>query len=369
MIFHLHPMSAQTEPRDDATKEVNASGAFTRSGPLDATKEVNASGAFTRSASSFRERVCADGPFPAERGRYVLYVSFACPWASRVLMARVLKGLEDVIEVAVVAPVWRQTRPEEDAHRGWVFDPAACAGGTADPVFGAATLREVYERAGGQGATKYTVPLLVDRVAKRIVNNESSDLLDMLNSEFDGLAAHPEVNYRPASLVPSIDAVNEDVYDRINNGVYRCGFATKQAPYDEAVTALFAALDTYEARLRTQRYLVLDGGEGPSSSSTSSPVSVFTEADIRLFVTLVRHDQVYHTHFKCNRGLISRDYPVLAAYVRDIYQHRGMGKATVDMRHIKSHYYGSHPTINAYGIVPVGPPMDLEVPHGREGLR
>jgi glutathionyl-hydroquinone reductase len=250
-----------------------------------------------------------------------------------------------------VAPVWRPTAPGVDAHRGWVFDPAV-AGCTADPVFGAPTLRAVYEAAApGAAVAKFTVPVLVDTVTRTIVNNESADLVAMLDSEFDAVARVGGPVLRPPALVPDIDAMNAELYDAVNNGVYKAGFATRQAPYDAAVAALFAALDALDARLSARRFLV---GAG------------LTEADVRLFVTLVRFDAVYHTHFKCSKRLIAQ-YPALSGWLRDVHGHPGVA-ATVRMGHIREHYYRSHPHINPTGIVAVAPDDDFTAPHGREAL-
>lgn len=309
----------------------------------DSLAEVSATGAFVRTESACRDAVSGEpgAQFPAVAGRYVLYVSYACPWASRVLAVRAMKGLEHAIDLAVVAPIWDATKPDVDAHRGWVFD-AAVPGATADPVFGSRTMRGVYD-ACGAAVAKFTVPALLDKVSGRVVNNESSELVRMLNSQFNHLAANPSLDFYPEHLRAEIDAVNDDIYNAINNGVYKCGFAQSQAAYNEAFAALFDALRRYEARLSSQRYLV--GG-------------VLTEADIRLFVTLVRFDAVYYVHFKCNGGLIRADFPALHAYTRDIYQTPGVA-STVHMGHIKEHYFGSHAKLNPFGIIPLGSPADV----------
>lgn len=281
--------------------------------PRDSLAET-ADGRFVRTASTLREWIRADGttPFPPARHRYLLYVSLACPWASRCLAVRAMKGLEDVVEVAVVAPVWAATKPEADDHRGWVFD-ASVRGATADPVFGARTIREVYERAGVT-VHKYTVPVLLDRESRCIVNNESADIIRMFNAEFNALATRPEVDLYPAALQPAIDAMNEEVYGAVNNGVYRAGFATTQEAYEEAVTGLHAMLDRLDAQLATRRYLV-----GPT----------LTESDVRLVMTLVRYDEVYTVYFKCGARRIA-DYRHLSGYTRDVVQSAGIAH-TIDM--------------------------------------
>lgn len=324
----------------------------------DSLAEV-ANGAFVRTASACRDWVRKDGstPYAPAAGRYTLYVSYACPWASRVLAARALKGLEHVIDVAVVAPIWDFTKPGVDEHRGWVFDPSV-PGATSDPIFGSRTLRGVYDasaEAGGTAVPKFTVPALVDKVTRRVVNNESSELVRMLNTEFNDLATNPSLDLYPPHLRDEIDTVNAEIYDAVNNGVYKCGFAQAQAPYNEAFSALFSCLDKYERHLSTRRYLCGDQ---------------LTEADIRFFVTLVRFDAVYYVHFKCNGGLIRADYPALAAYTRDVYQTPGIA-GSVNMEHIKAHYYGSHAKLNPYGIIPHGrrEDTDFAAPHEREKLQ
>jgi len=299
-------------------------------------------GRFERQASQFRGRVSADGSsgFPVAAGRYHLYVSYACPWAHRTLIARSLLGLEGAIDVSVVNPVMLE--------HGWTF--AAADGVTPDPVGGARFLYEVYLRADPGYSGRVTVPVVWDLERGTIVNNESADILRMMGRELSVLGSGgPELC--PPALEDAIDEVNAFVYDAVNDGVYRAGFATTQEAYEEAAAALFEALDALEARLEGQRYLV---GE------------VFTEADIRLFTTLIRFDTVYHVHFKCNRRRIV-DYPALWGYVRDLYQMPGVA-ATVRFDHIARHYYRSHRTINPTGIVPIGPELDLDAPHGRERL-
>ncbi|GJE27746.1 glutathione S-transferase family protein [Methylobacterium organophilum] len=304
-------------------------------------------GRFERKASAFRNWVTADGAlgpsgeggFKAEAGRYHLYVSLACPWAHRTLIVRALKGLEEAISVSVVSPYMRE--------EGWVFQPAETGGipgATADAVNGADRLYEVYLRAEPRYTGRVTVPVLWDRQRATIVSNESAEILRMLNGAFG--TAGPDLY--PEALRAEIDAVNERVYDRVNNGVYKAGFATTQAAYEEAFTALFDELDALEARLDRSRYLC-----GPD----------LTEADIRLFTTLVRFDAVYVGHFKCNRQRIA-DYPNLSNYLRDLYALPGVA-GTVDLDHIKRHYYGSHANINPTGIVPAGPALHFDAPNDR----
>lgn len=302
-------------------------------------------GRFVRKDSAFRHWVTADGSpgptgeggFPAEAGRYHLYVSLACPWAHRTLIVRALKGLEEPIGVTVVDP--------HMGAEGWVFGDTPGAG--PDTVNGCRRLYEVYLKADPAYTGRVTVPVLWDKHRHTIVSNESAEIIRMLNGAFAGVGATgPDLC--PDDLVAEIDALNARVYDRVNNGVYKAGFATAQAAYEEAVTALFAELDALDARLDRGRYLF--GAR-------------LTEADIRLFTTLVRFDPVYVGHFKCNLRRIA-DYPNLAPYLRDLYQHPGIGP-TVNLTHIKRHYYESHPTINPTGIVPVGPILDDDAPHGR----
>ncbi len=299
-------------------------------------------GRFVRQDSAFRDRVTADGSsgFAAEAGRYHLYVSLACPWAHRTLIARRLKGLDEAISVSVVNPLMLE--------HGWTFEPAE--GVVPDPIHGARFLHQVYTAARPDYTGRVTVPVLWDRERATIVNNESAEILRMLDRELGPAGATGPV-LCPPELESEIDEVNAFVYPRVNNGVYRAGFATTQEAYDEAVTALFAALDTLDERLARQRFLVGDR---------------LTEADIRLFTTLIRFDPVYHGHFKCNRRRIV-DYPNLSGWLRDVYQTPGIAD-TVHFGHITRHYYGSHPTINPTGIVPVGPDLDLESHHGREHL-
>lgn len=297
-------------------------------------------GRFVRTDAQFRNWITPDGSagpsgtggFRAEPGRYHLYVSLACPWANRVLILRALKGLEQMISVSVVNPYM--------GEHGWTFGPGP--GVVADPVGQANYLYEVYLRAQPDYSGRVTVPVLWDLERKTIVSNESSEIIRMLNSAFDGICAS-EGDYAPEELLPQIDSINAEVYDAINNGVYKVGFATRQDVYEREVTKLFAYLDLLEIKLGQQRYLVGDR---------------ITEADWRLFTTLIRFDAVYHGHFKCNLKRLS-DYENLWSYTRELYQWRGIAD-TVNFDHIKQHYYRSHHSINPNGIVPLGPILDLE---------
>jgi len=302
-------------------------------------------GRFVRQESAFRDQVRSDGStdFTPAAGRYHLYVSLACPWAHRTLIVRKQKRLEDAITVSVVHPLM--------ADGGWSFaNPDVTPGVTGDPLLHKEFLHEVYTEADPQYTGRVTVPVLWDRKRETIVNNESAEIIRMLNAEFDDLA-DASVDLYPEALRGETDATNEFVYPNINNGVYRCGFATTQAAYEEAFAALFSALDEIDARLARRRYLVGDR---------------ITEADWRLFTTLVRFDAVYVGHFKCNLRRIA-DYPNLSGYLRELYQVPGIAE-TVGFEHIKRHYYQSHRTINPTGVVPVGPELELGRPHGRESI-
>jgi putative glutathione S-transferase len=305
-------------------------------------------GRFVRKDSAFRNWITADGSpgptgeggFKAEAGRYHLYVSLACPWAHRTLIFRTLKGLEEMIPVSVVHWIMRE--------KGWTFEDGP--GVVRDPINGARLLHEVYTAAKPDYTGRVTVPVLWDRVRGTIVNNESAEIIRMLNSAFDAVGAKPG-DYYPEDLREEIDRLNARIYDTVNNGVYKAGFATTQEAYEEAVVQLFESLDWLDERLATRRFLL---------------GSRQTEADWRLFTTLVRFDPVYVGHFKCNLRRIA-DYPNLSGYLRDLYQTPGVPE-TVNMRHIKGHYYESHATINPTGVVPLGPILDLDAPHGRERL-
>lgn len=302
-------------------------------------------GRFVRKASQFRNWVTADGSpgptgkggFKAEPDRYHLYVSLACPWAHRTLIFRALKGLEDMIPISVVH--WFM------GEHGWTFN--AGEGVVADPIFQAAYLHQIYTHADLSYTGRVTVPVLWDKQTHTIVNNESSEIIRMFNSAFDGIGAKPG-DYYPEPLRSEIDALNDRIYDTVNNGVYKSGFSTTQAAYEEAIAPLFETLDYLEDRLSSQRYLAGDQ---------------ITEADWRLFTTLVRFDPVYVGHFKCNIRRIV-DYPNLWGYLRDLYQTPGVAE-TVNFLHIKGHYYQSHGTINPTRIVPVGPAINFMEPHGR----
>ena len=302
-------------------------------------------GSFQRDPSRFRNWITPDGSsgpsggdgFAAEPDRYHLYVSLACPWAHRTLIFRKLKELEALIPVSVVS--WQMGRD------GWTFD--AATGSSGDALNGKARLADVYLLADAHYTGRVTVPVLWDKQRRTIVNNESSEIIRMFNTAFDALT-DVRSDFYPAALRDEIDRINDVVYPDINNGVYRTGFATTQAAYEEAFGRLFAALDEIEQRLSSQRYLV--GAH-------------LTEADWRLFTTLIRFDAVYVGHFKCNLRRIA-DYPNLSNYVRDLYQMPGIAE-TVDFDHIKRHYYASHATINPTGIVPLGPELDFAAPHDR----
>ena len=296
-------------------------------------------GRFVRQESRFRDWVTADGGsgYKAEPGRYHLYVSLACPWAHRTLIFRALKGLEDVISVSIVDPLM--------GADGWTFsDGPGCI---PDTVNGKRFLHEIYTLASPDYTGRVTVPVLWDKERRTIVNNESSEIIRMLNHAFDSWG-RADVDFYPEGLRGRIDEINSLVYERVNNGVYRAGFATTQAAYEEAFDELFAALDRLEALLARQRYLASDR---------------LTEADWRLFTTLVRFDAVYVGHFKCNLRRIA-DYPNLANYARELYQVPGVAP-TVNFDHIKRHYYGSHRQINPTGIVPKGPALDFAARHDR----
>ena len=302
-------------------------------------------GRFVRESAGFRHWVTADGAagptgdngFAAAAGRYHLYVSLACPWAHRTLIVRALKGLEPLIDVSVVSPLMLEN--------GWTFNRDE--GSSGDLVGNADFHHQIYTRAAPNYTGRVTVPVLWDRERNTIVSNESADIIRMLNSAFDALTGNT-VDLYPTALHSAINAWNERIYPAVNNGVYRAGFATTQEAYEEAYRALFNELDHLDAQLADQRFLT---GER------------LTEADIRLFTTLIRFDAVYHGHFKCNRQRLE-DYRNLPGYIRDIYQQPGVAE-TVDFHHIKTHYYASHRNINPTGIVPAGPEIDYHAAHGR----
>lgn len=305
--------------------------------------ETSATGEFVRQKYSIRDRITADGSsgFPAQPGRYHLYVSLACPWAHRAIIVRNLLGLQDVIGMTVVDPV----RDE----RGWAFRQGPGHG--PDPVCDFQFLSEAYLRTDPSYTGRYTVPCIWDRVTERLVTNNYPDITIDFETQFTAFHRPGAPDLYPQALRAEIDEVNEVVYRDVNNGVYRAGFATSQEAYERAVEQLFARLDWLEERLAGRRYMV--GGQ-------------LTEADIRLFTTLARFDAVYVGHFKCNlRRLV--DYPNLWAYARDLYQRPGIGE-TVNFDHIKRHYYMTHDQLNPSRIVPAGPRMDWDAPHGRERL-
>lgn len=307
-------------------------------------------GKFVRSTAGFRNWITADGSpgpsgsggFAAEAGRYHLYVSLACPWAHRTLIFRALKGLEDLIDISVVHP--------DMLGDGWTFKTDE-NGATGDRLFGLPFLRDVYVRAKPDVSGRVTVPVLWDKRTGQIVSNESAEIIRMFNSAFDGLTGNTR-DFCPDDLLPEIDRINERVYGAINNGVYKAGFATTQSAYDEAVAELFEALDWVDDSLGKRRYLAGDR---------------LTEADWRLFTTLMRFDAVYHLHFKCNRRRLV-DYPNLWPYARELYQVPGVA-ATVGMDHIVRHYHYSHETINPNRIIPINPIIDWTTPHGRDRLK
>ena len=321
-----------------------------RTDTFEATDET---GAFDRQTTTFRNWIAGsdvpdhvdadpDDRFQPEAGRYHLYVSYACPWAHRTLLARSLLGLEDAIGVSVVDP-WR-------GADGWQFTPDK-PGCTVDHLHGSDTLRERYVAADPDATCRVTVPVLWDTVEDTIVNNESREILRMLTTAFDDLGNDVSLLPDDPAARDRVDEVITDIYEPINNGVYRAGFATSQAAYDEAIADLFAALDRWNEHLADQRYLVGD---------------TLTEADLCLFTTLVRFDQVYHTHFMCNRKQI-HEYEHLWPYTRDLYQTPGVAE-TVEMAHIKEHYYTTHPDVTPTGIVARGPDLDWEAPHDRDRL-
>jgi putative glutathione S-transferase len=300
-------------------------------------------GAFVRSEAPFRNWITPDGAagptgeggFPAEAGRYHLYVSYACPWAHRTLIFRALKSLEDLITVSVVSP----KMPDET---GWSFKTDE--GSTGDSLYGSEFLYNIYQKAKPDHTGRVTVPVLWDKQRLTIVSNESADIIRMFNSAFDGLTGNDD-DYYPEALRPEIDAINKRVYDTVNNGVYKAGFATTQTAYEKAVLPLFATLDELDVRLANRRFLFGDA---------------LTETDIRLFTTGIRFDTVYFSHFKCNLRQW-RDYPNLSRWLAEIYALQGIAD-TVDLAQIKRHYYFSQHWVNPTGIVPIGPTVDLTLP-------
>jgi putative glutathione S-transferase len=329
-----------------------------------AVSDLDKDGAFKREQSGYREHVKKGTRFEPEAGRYHLYVAYACPWANRTLAAMYLKGLEDVIGLSITHSTWQRTRPkdEDDAHAGWVFrspdDPPVqsqlgygsfpCDGCIPDTVNGAKSMRDLYELSADQKEGRWTVPVLWDKKHKTVVNNESSEILRIFNSEFNDLAKNPGLDLYPEHLREKIDELNGWIYDNINNGVYKAGFAQKQEPYEKAFHELFKHLDRVEGILANSRYLCGDE---------------LTEADIRLFMTLIRFDVVYVVYFKCNKKFINQ-YPNLKGYVQDLYSIPEI-KRSINIDHIKTHYLTSHPKLNTYAIIPVGPDPWWEEPSPR----
>jgi len=310
--------------------------------------DTSKDGHFQRENAQRRNWITADGQpgptgeggFRAEAGRYHLYVSLACPWAHRTLIYRQFKGLESLIDVSVVS--WLML------ENGWTFNKTL--GSTGDKLDGMSFLHQRYTKDDAHYTGRVTVPVLWDKHEQRIVSNESAEIIRMFNSAFDDITGNSRDLY-PEPLRAQIDELNERIYPAVNNGVYRAGFATTQDAYEEAFKTLFNELDWLEERLGRQRYLA---GE------------YLTEADVRLFTTLIRFDAVYHGHFKCNLRRLA-DYPNLSGWLRELYQLEGVA-GTVDFQHIKNHYYASHRTINPTGIVPLGPQQDFTAPHGRAHL-
>ncbi|KAL7527360.1 hypothetical protein ACHAWF_002149 [Thalassiosira exigua] len=339
-----------------------------------ALDEMGDDGSFKRRDSAWRNWVRSEegAKFQPEEKRYHLYVAYACPWAHRALITRALKGLEDVISVTVVMPVWQRTRIEDpdDRHCGWMFAdkggepiqntaglggpfPTAYPENEPDAHLGAKSVRDIYEKVGDTEG-KYTVPILYDKKLKTIVSNESSEIIRMMNSEFNIFAAHPELDLEPEDLKPEMEKVDKWIYPNINNGVYRCGFCQTQIAYDRAIDDLTASFDRLEEILSIRRFIA--GNR-------------FTLSDIRLFVTLLRFDEVYAIYFKCNARSVANS-PALLNYCREVYNMPGV-KETVNMRQIKEHYYCSHPDYNRWSIVPRGPDFEklLQEPHNRDRLK
>lgn len=326
-------------------------------------------GAFTRKDSKHRNFISKESAvFPPEADRYHLHIALACPWANGVLTMLYLKGLDHAISHSVVHPTWQKTRPDDDldTHHGWVYrkpgdEPLSNSLGYGsykcddslipDTFTNASSVREVFNMDGDESGP-FTTPLLFDKKSKQIVSNESTEILRMLNFEFNDIAKNPEMDLYPTELEDELKELNDSlVYPKVNNGVYRCGFAKSQLAYDEAVAELFDAMEVLEERLSKQRYL---GG------------NQFTWLDLRLFMTLVRFDPVYITYFKTNKKRIV-DYPNLLGFVRDVYSMENVKRA-INMDHIKTHYFTSHPSLNTYGIIPVYDGPDLEAPSGREEM-
>jgi len=303
----------------------------------DAYQTTNEDGEFDRQETSFRDRIedDPDAAFPAESGRYHVYISRACPWAHRVALTRRLTGLTDDISLSLV--------DAERYENGWRFSES-----NPDPLYGEEFLRGIYTRADPEFTGRVTVPVLWDTETETIVNNESREIMRMLNTEFDG---DTDVDLWPAGYREEVDRILDEIYDPINNGVYRTGFADSQAAHERAAEELFEALDHWESVLDDRRFLAGDA---------------FTEADIAMFATLIRFDHVYHTHFKCNRRAI-HEYPNLWNYTKEIYQFPGVAE-TVNIDHITRHYYKTHGDVNPKRLVPIGPDIDFSEPHDRDRL-
>jgi len=327
--------------------------------------ETDKTGTYQRNASKHRHHIRANSKFPPEANRYHIHIALACPWACGVLAMLNLKGLNHVISHSVVHPTWGKTKPgdDSDTHYGWVYrkpgdKPMSNSLGHGsfecddalipDEVTNSDSVRALYNRCGDNDGP-YTTPLLFDKKTKTIVSNESTEILRMLNFEFNDIAKFPEVNMYPSELQDELQELNDSmIYPKVNNGVYRCGFAKSQQAYNQAVLALFDSLEELEEKLGEQRYL---GG------------NTFTWLDLRLFMTLVRFDPVYVTYFKTNKKRIV-DYPNLLGFVRDIYSMEAVKKC-INFDHIKIHYFTSHPIFNTFGIIPIYDGPDLDVPHGR----
>eukprot|EP01006_Ploeotia_vitrea_P054628 TRINITY_DN67909_c4_g3_i1.p1 TRINITY_DN67909_c4_g3~~TRINITY_DN67909_c4_g3_i1.p1 ORF type:complete len:366 (-),score=19.28 TRINITY_DN67909_c4_g3_i1:177-1223(-) len=331
-----------------------------------ALDEMSGDGKFKRTASTYREIIAPGAKFPPANDRYHLYISAACPWANRCSAMLFLKGLDKVVGLSICHPTWQRTRPDdnEDTHTGWVFanpdDPPLksvgghgsfdCSGCIPDTNNHFKTIRDLYEASRDTNG-KYTTPVLWDKRTKTIVNNESADIIRMFNSAFNEWATNPTMDLFPEQLQQRIDDINSWVYPQINNGVYRCGFAKSQEAYDEAVAELFKALDRVEGVLTTNRYLAGD---------------TFTEADLRLFMTLIRFDEVYVVYFKTCKKTI-REYPHIQDYVRELYQLPPINRSIL-MNHIRTHYFTSHPALNTFAIIPTSCDPTWDAPHERKKL-
>jgi len=306
----------------------------------DITKWASTDGHYRRAPSSFRDTISKDGKFTPEKGRYHLFVSYACPWAHRTIIFRELKGLQDIIGVSVVSP--------KMSTDGWPFAAAdEFPGADKEPFYGFKHIKELYFKAEPDYSGRFTVPVLWDTKHETIVNNESSEIIRMLNTAFNDIIPEDKkkLHFYPESLRTEIDALNEWVYDTVNNGVYKSGFATTQEAYESNVKPLFASLDRLEGILKGKDYLIGDQ---------------LTEADVRLYTTIVRFDPVYVGHFKCNLGTIRHDYPNIHAWLKKLYWNNPAFKITTNFEHIKTHYYWSHTQINPTRIVPSGPKLHIE---------